>query len=174
MGVDAVPGWPLARSRAGFSACGLYRYSLVRTWDEEGAGDGKRRVCFCMLNPSTADAEKNDPTVRRTVGFALDWGFGSLEVVNVFALRSTDPKGLYVSQDPVGRGNDAALRRAFGRADRVVCAWGNHGGHVGRSERVRVILERSGVEGLCFGVTGSGEPRHPLYVAKRSGLSRFV
>ena len=164
-GALAVPGHPGARSRAGFSSCRAYRYTLVREWDRSLG-----RVCFCMLNPSTADAQKNDPTVRRTVGFALDWGYGSIEVVNVFALRSTNPRGLYEAIEPVGRGNDAALRRAFRRADRVVAAWGNHAGLGGRSARVRGILHSCGVEALCFGETGAGEPRHPLYVARDAAL----
>lgn len=158
----AVPGHPEARSRAGFSRCGLYRYSLTRVWDE-----ALPRVCFCMLNPSTADAEVNDPTVRRCVGFALDRGFGSLDVVNIFALRSTDPAGLRRVGDPVGPRNDAAIVRAVARASLVVAAWGNHGELLGRGRAVESILKRATPDpcGLRhFGRTAAGEPRHPLYL----------
>jgi len=159
---EPVPGHPEARSRAGFSPCRRYRYSLVRVWDAS-----KPRVAFCMLNPSTADERKNDPTVRRCVGFALDRGFGSLEVVNIFSLRSTDPKALAASEEPVGASTDAAIRRAARRCDVFVCAWGAHGRLGERGLRVRRMLRRV-VERpeklVTLGETGEGHPKHPLYV----------
>lgn len=85
------------RSSAVISECGSYRYRLERVWEAE-----KDRVAFIMLNPSTADASKDDPTIRRCIGFAKAWGFGGLIVGNLFALRSTDPKALYGHKDPVG------------------------------------------------------------------------
>lgn len=169
MSAEAVPGWPTAKSRAGFSSCGRYRYTLVRTWDVDAG-----RVCFCMLNPSTADASKNDPTVRRAVGYALDWGYGSIEIVNIFGLRSTDPQGLYKLEDPIGLSNNAALRRAFRRADTIVCAWGSHGALHNRSAHVRAMLRREHVSAHCLGVTNAGEPKHPLYIAKSVELQGYV
>lgn len=167
-----MPGHPDARSRAGFSRCGVYRYSLTRLWDTS-----RQRVCFCMLNPSTADAGANDPTVRRCVGFALGHGFGSLDVVNIFALRSTDPAALSRHPDPIGPGNDRAIRRAAGRAHLVVAAWGNHGDLLRRGRVVETMLldaARSGTPVCHFGRTGAGHPRHPLYLPASAELVRIT
>jgi hypothetical protein len=128
-----------------------------------------------MLNPSTADRHRNDPTVRRCVGFALDRGFGSLEVVNVFALRSTDPAALRKAADAVGPHNNRAIRRAASRADVFVCAWGAHGALDNRAAAVRHLLTdmrdhrvtRTGATAarlVTLGVTAAGAPKHPLYV----------
>ena len=162
MGALTVPGHPAARSRASFSRCRTYRYSLVRRWDE-----GLPRVCFCMLNPSTADESQNDPTVRRAIGYALDRGFGSIEIVNAFALRSTDPKGLKraieTGVDPIGPRNDEAIRRAAARAETVVAAWGTHATLLDRDRAVRRLLA-SHDRCVALGLTASGLPRHPLYL----------
>lgn len=149
--------------RASFDRSGRYRYALLRRW-----GAGGRRVCFCMLNPSTADAEKNDPTVRRCIGYAQAWGFDELEVVNIFALRSTDPRALYEAEDPVGPGNDRAIGRAARRAEMVVAAWGHHGLLGGRGRSVVRLVRGARRDGdvRCLGMTQCGEPRHPLYLAQ--------
>lgn len=114
------------RRQAVFDPAGRYRYSLRRRWDAAGA-----RVAFVLLNPSTADGRRDDPTIRRCIGFAREWGFGGLEVVNLFACRSTHPGGLRSAQDPVGPENDRFLAAAWDRADRVIVAWGNHGALLG-------------------------------------------
>jgi hypothetical protein len=143
------------KSSAIISPCGLYRYGLTRKW-----GDGPR-VCFVMVNPSTADAEQDDPTIRRCIGFAQREGGGSLEVVNLFALRATDPKALRKHPDPIGPGNNAALRTAFDRAGRIIAAWGAHGRLHARDVTVARML---GDKAMCLGVTARGDPRHPLYL----------
>lgn len=149
---------------ASFDASGKYRYSLHRRWHA-----GPRRVCFCMLNPSTADASRNDPTVRRCIGYAMDWGFDALEVVNIFALRSTDPGALRADEDPVGPRNTAAIVRAAGRSELVVAAWGVHGG-IG--DRGAAVLRRlgGGFDVRCLGMTREGYPKHPLYLPKSAQL----
>ncbi|MFG0292913.1 MAG: DUF1643 domain-containing protein [Phycisphaerales bacterium JB050] len=157
-----VPGFPEARSRASFSRCRRYRYSLVREWDA-----AKERICFCMLNPSTADERQNDPTVRRAIGYALDRGFGSIEVVNAFALRSTDPAALKRAiddgLDPIGARNDEAIRRAAARSKTVVAAWGAHARLLDRDRAVRSLLgDHPGC--VALGFTADGLPRHPLYL----------
>src|SRR5262245_13227298 len=109
------------QSSAELSPCGRYRYALTRTW-----GDPKKVVCWVMLNPSTADADQDDPTIRRCLGFSRAWGAGGLVVVNLFALRATDPDQLRIAADPVGPDNDSHLSTAaFGRL--VVAAWGARG-----------------------------------------------
>src|SRR5690348_16099160 len=104
------------------SDCGRYRYSLSRWgWDERSG-----RCVFIMLNPSTADASVDDPTIRRCINFAQGWGYGMLEVVNLFAWRATFPKELALAPDPVGPHNGEYLTRAITIGDITVCAWGRH------------------------------------------------
>ncbi|MBX3323589.1 MAG: DUF1643 domain-containing protein [Phycisphaeraceae bacterium] len=162
MSVPVVAGAKLMPwiGRASFDRSGRYRYALQRQW-----AAGGRRVCFCMLNPSTADASKNDPTVRRCIGYAQRWGFDALEVVNIFALRSTDPRGLYEAADPIGPRNDAAIVRAAERAQLLVLAWGGHGELGGRGREVVRLVSKT-KSAMCLGVTQSGEPRHPLYLSQ--------
>ena len=140
------------------SADGLYRYDLLRQWgtDEDG------QVCWVMLNPSTADATLDDPTIRRCVGFSMAWGFGSLIVVNLFAWRSTDPKALLSAPDPIGPENDACIERAVRNADLTVCAWGTKGGLLNRAAKVTQAL--SGHDLHALDITKDGHPKHPLYV----------
>lgn len=150
-------GLTVEPSGATISECGLYRYRLWRSW---GPGD---RVLFVMLNPSTADATADDPTIRKCVAFAKMWGFGGMDVANIFALRSTDPKALYSAPDPVGPLNDTALRILARICPRIVCAWGNHGALHGRGRKVAAMLAEEGATPLCFRLTKPGQPEHPLY-----------
>ncbi|MEO1129171.1 MAG: DUF1643 domain-containing protein [Planctomycetota bacterium] len=143
---------------ATFDSTRVYRYSLLRVWNDDAP-----RCCFVALNPSTADAQSNDPTVRRCIGYAQDWGYGSLEVVNIFSLRSTDPAVLRTHPDPVGPGNDRAIRRAASRAALVVAAWGSHGTIGDRDARVLRLL-RAVCTPMALALTAAGQPRHPLYL----------
>lgn len=145
---------------ATFSQCRSYRYALTRRWDPSVEG-----VAFCMLNPSTADAMADDPTIRRCVGFAKAWGYGALLVVNLFGLRATDPSELYGHDDPVGPDNDVVLAEWADRVSGpVVAAWGNHGDYQDRCVEVTDLFSRHGARVMCLGMTKSGQPRHPLYV----------
>ena len=117
-------------SGAQFSRCRRWRYLLWRRWDES-----KPVANFLMLNPSTADELKLDPSCTRARNYAERWGYGGLIVTNIFGWRATDPKVMKSVKDPVGRGNDAAILRAAREAKLVVCAWGNHGEHLGRGQR---------------------------------------
>lgn len=144
---------------AEFSACRRYRYVLRREWL---VGEG--RLMFLMLNPSKADAVRNDPTVRRCMNWAQRWGFRELVVGNLFALRSTDPGALYTAADPVGPENDWHLLNEASGAELVVCGWGVHGLLQNRGAAVAAMLETSGVELKCLGHNRQGTPRHPLYV----------
>jgi hypothetical protein len=146
------------------SPCGSYRYSLSRVWD-----DGPT-LAWCMLNPSTADADVDDPTVRKCIGFAKRWGFGGIHVVNLFALRATDPRELRIAKNPVGPGNSDALMKAFSRYP-VVVAWGGSiprtrdADNAARSVRDSARRGPRGLEWWCLGRTRYGEPRHPLMLA---------
>ncbi len=120
-----------------------------------------------MLNPSTADARRDDPTIRACVRLARAWGFGSMRAVNLFALCTPDPSHLAGARDPVGRRNDACLVDAASGAGLVVVAWGNHGHLAGRCDAVLAML--GAMRSMhCLGVTKSGQPRHPLYLPART------
>ena len=146
-----------------FSGDRRYRYLLIRR-----VGTSQSRVLFIMLNPSAADEVRDDPTIRRCIGFARDWGFGLLEVVNLFALMSTNPKTLLDAEDPVGPDNDATIHAALRRAERVILAWGNHGSrHRERAAHVtKMALDLSTPHHL--GLTKFGFPRHPLLLPKNT------
>jgi hypothetical protein len=136
-----------------------YRYLLTRIWDPT-----MKPAVFVMLNPSTADAMDDDPTIRRCTSFARREGAGGLVVVNLFALCSTDPRALRHHPDPVGPVNDAFIRRATAGANTVIAAWGAAGVEHGRGTRVTETLRKGGLQLQCLGQTSTGQPRHPLYL----------
>lgn len=144
---------------------GDYRYTLTRSWDP-----ALPTATFIMLNPSTADAEKDDPTIRRCISFAKREHCGSLHVVNLFALRSTDPWELKKHLRPVGPENAKYLKRAILLADGpVIAAWGTKGGH-----QATWLLELYAKHLYHLGLTKDGHPKHPLYLASNSKLSKMV
>lgn len=145
---------------AEISPCCAYRYRLERRFM---AGNGES-VNFIMLNPSTADDREDDPTVRRCIGFATDWGYSRLIVTNIFALRSTDPSVLNGHRDPVGVANNAAIFKAAEDCSLLVAAWGAHGKLRDRALTVRAILSNAGFELNALRLTSAGEPCHPLYL----------
>ncbi len=149
---------------AEISDCHQYRYQLARTWNPH---PGQLIMTWVMLNPSTADAFEDDPTIRRCMGFAKREGFDGIEVVNLFAYRATDPK---VIQDlpleiAVGPDNDDYIRDTLARSHMVVGAWGANPTR-GRAKVVyEAVMENMLVTGFyCLGRTKDGSPRHPLYV----------
>jgi hypothetical protein len=149
----------MTESGATFSSCRRWRYLLWRCWD------ASRPVAnFLMLNPSTADEVKLDPTCSRARDYAERWGYGALIVTNVFAFRNTDPVRMKAAADPVGPGNDAAIARAAKESAIVVCAWGNHGAHRGRSKNVVEILQEEKTKLHVLRLNANGEPAHPLYL----------
>jgi hypothetical protein len=160
---------PAVRKDAFVSPCGLYRYWLCRVWDD------RPPVCWVMLNPSTADASLDDPTIRRCVAFARSWGAGGIYVVNLFALRATDPGQLSASLAPVGPDNDHAVCSHATTEGQlaVVAAWGTGGGYLARDRAVCRMLRERGVDLKCLGTTRHGHPRHPLYVSGNTPLQPF-
>lgn len=149
---------------AAFSGCRRYRYALWRRWD-----DGPQ-LLFVMLNPSTASEHANDPTIRRCIGFARDWGYGALAVGNLFAWRTPSPAQLKRARGPVGRPNDAWLQRLAGESAMTVAAWGNHGVLHGRDRIVRALLQ----DPFVLGLTAANAPRHPLYARADTQLVRWT
>lgn len=137
------------------SQCGTYRYELVRRWSDAPL------VGWVMLNPSTADAEVDDPTIRRCINFAASWAYGGIVVRNLFALRATDPGELDQHPDPVGPENNEYLAHCRHEVMTVI-AWGARGGH--RGHTVLDLLTRHGVRPYQLAQTKSAQPRHPLYL----------
>ena len=146
---------------ADFSHDRRYRY-----WLEARLSDDAGVCLFVMLNPSTADEFQSDPTVTRAKGFARSWGYGTLWVCNIFALRSTDPKALRQPGDPIGEENDHHILKSAREADRIVCAWGNHGEHLDRGDETVRMLRKAGLSGKMrhLGMTKLNQPKHPLYL----------
>lgn len=156
----------IARS-AGFSECGAYRYWLTRQWNPE-----LETLVWIMLNPSTADATQDDPTIRRCMGFARRWGYGGTTVLNLYAYRSTDPKALRSVADPVGPENDETIRGILSGQWLAVAAWGANAERA-RAHTVAVIASRMRCALMCLGTTAAGAPRHPLYVRADAELLRW-
>lgn len=144
-----------------FSPCGKYRYRLWRRWDER-----LPMLAFLMLNPSVAGEVNNDQTVTRCIKRAQLGGFGAVEVINLFALVSTDPRALYNPEvDPIGPENDAAIAQVARAAGQLVCAWSNHGRYLARERHVLGMLKKIGVTPHVLMLNKDGTPRHPLYVS---------
>jgi len=143
-----------------FSGCGTWRYLLWRMHHPRG-----RLLGMGMLNPSTADEHRNDPTIARCHRLARETGYPSLLIWNLFALRATDPAELRRAGDPAGPDADAAIDLALSLCARTVLAWGNHGRLAGRSAEVMERCAASSSRLAAFGLTRQGEPRHPLYLA---------
>lgn len=162
----------LPASDAILSPCGGYRYLLTRRW---GAG---RALAIVMLNPSTADASVDDPTIRRCMGFARREGFDGIEVANLYAFRATKPGKLALVDDPEGPDNLDHLRRlAIQRRDGgvILCAWGaSEHADPGHVRGVTNQLQHYGAALVCLGKTKAGAPRHPLYVHADQALERFA
>lgn len=160
------------------SECGLYRYRLDRDWrtpmDRELNALSKGAVLFVMLNPSTADAREDDPTIRRCIDFAKRWGHDRLIVCNVFAYRATDPKALGGTYHPVGGENAAHLEAAAREADRIVVAWGASGSKLSRWDSAQLqavtALRTAGALYSIGAPTKDGHPRHPLYLKADESL----
>lgn len=145
-----------------FSDDRVYRWRLWRRWEPHA-----HELLMIMLNPSTADEKTNDPTVERCQVRAIEMGYGSLVVVNIFALRSTDPRALYAHRDPVGEHNDYTILDCALGAAMVLCAWGTHGAHMARGREVESMLRRRpniGKKLHVLGLNADGSPKHPLYI----------
>ena len=160
----------LDSSGAIFDRSGRYRFLLWRMIS--GASKRGTRVTFVMLNPNQADEQSDDPTIRRCIGFARRWGYERLQIVNLFALRSPEPRDLILSREPIGHGNDRYIVDAVAESTITVAAWGNYGAHLGRDQQV-VDLIKSHSELYCLGLNQTGQPKHPLYLRKDAALLKF-
>ena len=149
---------------ANFSSCRKYRYSLSRIWDKQ-----KKFVLFIGLNPSTADEKVDDPTIRRCVNYAKNWGYGGFMIVNLFAYRTTLPSNLKKVKYPVGSENDKYIVKLSKKADITVAAWGDNGNLYSRDKQILSLVPNL----MCLKINKSGQPAHPLYLKKDLKLTKF-
>lgn len=149
-----------------FSPDGRHRYQLTRHWAQGP------RVCFVMLNPSTADAESDDPTIRRCIAFARAWEYGGVVIVNLFGLRAIHPSDLLKVSfaERIGPENDSWILRAHATSERTVAAWGEHRA-IG--ERDRDVIRLLDAPLYCIALTNRGRPRHPLYLKGSSRVANW-
>lgn len=152
------------RKGADFSPCRTWRYALWRVWDWESHANN---VMFIGLNPSTADENKDDPTIRRCINFAKSWGYGGIYMLNLYGFRATKPIDMVQFDDPVGPGNDEAFGYFRTRVGLIVAAWGSL--PVRWRPRVQWQTRIAHVAGLCrplhcLGMNADREPKHPLYI----------
>lgn len=151
------------------SECGRFRYLLTRTWEP-----ALPALVFVMLNPSTADHTRDDPTIRKCIGFADRLEHGGIAVVNLFAFRSRDPKHLKLMGYPVGKDNDRYIRQAVQGGGQVVCAWGSNARGLPRAQRVlRMLREELQVHPYALALTTDGVPRHPLMLSYSCDLKEI-
>lgn len=156
--------------RGGASIDGVYRYLLWRAWDET-----RPRLLWILLNPSKADAREGDLTLTRCISFSCEWGYGSLEIVNLFAYRTPSTQVLRRTLDPIGPENDRYIREAVARAKDIIVAWGEHGVYQRRDIEICKLLAQYPARRLdCLGKTANGCPRHPARMPSNTDRTPFL
>ena len=155
----------LVNKNATFSDCRKYRYVISRTWDGK-----KKTILFIGLNPSTADEKIDDPTIRRCINYAQNWGYGSLLMVNLFAYRATMPTELKKVKNPIGNDNDLHIKELIKKVDLAVAAWGNEGSLLNRDKEIKKIIPNL----MYLKINKSGQPAHPLYQKKDLQLIKYI
>ena len=149
---------------ATFSEDRIYRYALSRIWKAS-----KGQVCFVGLNPSTADENVDDPTIRRCIRYAERWGFGAIIMLNLFAFRATQIKNMLKAEEPIGPRNDAIISLLSDTCDITVMAWGNFGAYLERDKAVIPMLKNP----HYLTITKMGQPGHPLYLKGSLGPRKW-
>jgi hypothetical protein len=126
-----------------------------------------------MLNPSTADEYKLDPTVNRAYKIAKRYKLGELVVLNVFAIKGTDPSIIKICSEPVGEYNDYYIKYYLKKSKMTVLAWGNNGLFKDRATAVKKLIINSKIDPFCIDINNSGEPKHPLYTKNNAKLKKY-
>lgn len=148
---------------ANISDCKQYRYLLWRIWDKN-----KPAVGFIGLNPSIADDQIDDPTIRRCMNYAKEWGYGGLYMANLFAYRATNPREMFKAKEPIGKNNDATLKELANKVDKIIVAWGDNGKFKERYKALNCLGKL-----YCLKINKSGQPAHPLYQPKNAQLIEY-
>ena len=147
------------RSTAIYSPCKSYRYLLTRTHVK-----AKKSLLFILLNPSTATEFKNDPTIARCQKRSEILDYKAFAICNLFAFRTKSPKIMKNCFDPIGPENNRIIKENVFSADKIICAWGNHGTHLNQAEAVVKIIKTKTTSIFHVGLTKKNQPTHPLYV----------
>lgn len=153
------------RRTATFDQTGQYRYWLTREWDTH-----RPAIALIMLNPSRANERQDDPTIRRCIQLAHQWGYGRLIIVNLFGYCTASPQTLKVVSDPIGVDNDDYILQASAAAEHIALAWGNWGRLHQRDQAVLKLLQPNRDRLVCCGYNRTGQPRHPLYLPRQTPL----
>lgn len=169
--LERMSQWGEVRLESGiavFSECGKYRYLLERQWSTAES----RVLTFVMLNPSTATAKEDDPTIRSCKRLAMEANCGGLRVMNLFAFRTPSPEKLLKAKEPVGLLNDHYLQQLSAR-EMVVVAWGAGSKFANRAHQVWKSMSNAGVGMFCYGQNSDGSPKHPLYLPTAAKMQVF-
>lgn len=160
------------KRKAVISEDGKYRYLLTRDWSTSLIPDTKRDIMFIGLNPSTADATIDDPTIRRLISFSKGFGYRRMMMLNLFAFRATHPEDMFEEVEPIGAEADLHIKASSIMSDKVVFCWGNLPEFC--RERMEAVIQLIPEEKrFCFGYTTTGFPKHPLYLPKTSKLIKY-
>lgn len=159
-----------------FSPDRRWRYELIHHWNDllSGGYEPDRVLPWIGLNPSTADESQLDPTLKRIAKFSQKFGYDGFVMLNLFAWRDTDPAEMMRQSNPVGVENDAVLDSWAKPGRKIVCCWGNHGGHLSRWRKVAERLKAKGAKLMCLDTNADGSPKHPLYVKGTAVLREWV
>lgn len=144
---------------AELSKDGMYRHTLWRFWEFNS-----KKVLWIMLNPSTADENNDDATIRRCINFTNSWGYSGLCVCNLFDFRAKEIADMKMAEKPQRENNINVIVQTALRCDLVVCAWSNHGSYLGMDEKVKKALLNEGIELHYLKLNKTGSPSHPLYL----------
>lgn len=155
-----------------FSPCRKWRYLLKHTW-RDLLDPEERAIAWIALNPSTADENQLDPTLRRIRGYTRDMGYNTFYMLNLFAYRATDPKVMRAAEDPVGPENDYWIKKIAIESQMVVCAWGLHGKFMDRQDHVLANLRELPCDLRYMELSKDGIPKHPLYLKSELRPQRF-
>lgn len=166
----------LKNKSAVISDCGKYRYLLQRIIvpEVDAHHPSFKKCVFIMLNPSTADAEKDDPTIKRCTSFAKRWGCTEFSVINLYAFRATNPVDMLRLSAIEAKGSDNFEYQfsELSSADLIVAAWGKHGGKKGTPEIGLLVVNNFNLK--CLGRNKDGSPKHPLYIKQGKELEDFL
>lgn len=162
------------KKHAEISTCTKYRYSLEREWISQDGGKGNNYILYIALNPSTADAEIDDPTLTRCVVRAKSLGYKRLKLVNLFAFRSTNPAMLHGCDDPVGPNNDKTITTLAKDADKIILCWGDNGSWYERDKAVLELLKAFDSKLYCLKRSKLGIPRHPSRLSYEHSLEKYT
>ncbi|MAM05239.1 MAG: hypothetical protein CMD06_04690 [Flavobacteriales bacterium] len=149
------------KKKALFSKDQKYRYLLERTWN-----NSKKKLLFIMLNPSSADSKKDDPTIRRLISFSKKWGYGGFKVCNLYSYVTSSPSTLYSSSNILGYKNKSYIKKQIKNSDCIVYAWGN-------TEAEPHWLKKIVKTSYCIGINKNGTPKHPLYINSNAKLLNY-